>query len=95
MTTPIDTFLLKTMSQSVVLPGAARQTENDVDLPLFVPVMTLDRFSVLSGIPRGVLQGNCDRGYIPTHVIGRRRVVNVSRLNQLLLVNGGCHDSGD
>jgi len=91
MSTLVDDFLLKAFTKNAQTLASPQQTDKDVDLPIFIPLMTLDRFSTLTGIPRGVLQGNCDRGYIPTHVIGRRRVVNVSLLNQLLLEREVCH----
>ena len=84
----IDDFLLKAMTKRFSQPKEIRvshRAEKEVDLPVFVPVMTLERFSDLSGIPPGVLRGNCDCGHIPTRIVGRRRVVNVSLLNQLLL----------
>ena len=85
MSSPIDAFLLKTMTSNAVLSGGIQSADKEPDLPIFVPVMTLTLFSALSGIPRDILRGNCDKGYIPTHFLGRRRVVNVSLLNQKLL----------
>lgn len=92
MSSVIDQFLLKTLTKSGTHSqgiGAGRIVKES-ELSIFVPVMTLERFSELTGIPPGVLRGNCDRGHIPTHVVGRRRVVNVSLLNRQLLEKEEC-----
>jgi hypothetical protein len=88
MSAVVDKFLLSVLAgtggnQSKKTQNVHFEVQND--LPVFVPLMTLDRFSAVSGIPRGILQGNVDRGYIPTRLIGRRRMVNVALLHYQLL----------
>jgi hypothetical protein len=45
-----------------------------------VPYMTKQRFSELSGVPLGVVDAWVDRGYIPSRVIGKHRLVNMALL---------------
>lgn len=44
---------------------------------LAVPLMTVEKFSLLVGLEPGVVQAQADRGYWPTLRVGRRRFVNV------------------
>lgn len=48
----------------------------------FVPLMSKERFAELSGVPFGVVDGWCNRGYIPTVVVGKHRMVNLVQLHQ-------------
>ena len=43
--------------------------------------MTIERFSQLSGLDEGVIQGHIRRGYLPTIKVGRYRMINVALLN--------------
>jgi hypothetical protein len=43
-----------------------------------VPVMTKLKFSELTCVPEGVVEGWLDRGYVPSLVIGKHRLVNVA-----------------
>lgn len=47
-----------------------------------IPVMHQERFAELSGVSRGVLEGWVNRGYIPTIVIGKHRLINLVELTQ-------------
>lgn len=49
------------------------------------PVMSKERFAELSGVPFGVVDGWCNRGYLPTMVIGKHRVINIVQLHQICL----------
>jgi len=49
---------------------------------LSVPVMNKERFSELSGVPLGVIEGWVIRGYIPTVLIGKHRLINLVQLTQ-------------
>lgn len=49
---------------------------------LSVPVMNKERFSDLTGVPIGVIEGWVNRGYIPTIVIGKHRLINLVQLTQ-------------
>lgn len=49
-------------------------------IPVTVPTMTIDRFSELSGLDEGVIQGHIRRGYLPTVKMGRYRMINVALL---------------
>lgn len=53
-----------------------------MQLLAFTPVQTVQLFSFFSGLPEGVLQGMIDRGQLPTHKIGKRRLVNLVKLAQ-------------
>ncbi|WP_447043564.1 DNA-binding protein [Vreelandella sp. H-I2] len=50
-------------------------------VPANVPTMTIERFSQLSGLDEGVIQGHIRRGYLPTIKVGRYRMINVALLN--------------
>lgn len=49
-------------------------------IPVTVPTMTIERFSELSGLDEGVIQGHIRRGYLPTVKMGRYRMINVALL---------------
>lgn len=57
------------MEQQVTIPSQA-----------FVPVMDKTRFSELTGIDAGVVQGWIERGYIPTIKLGKHRLINMALL---------------
>jgi len=50
-----------------------------------IPVMTREKFTELTGIPRGVLNAQIDKGYWPTIKIGKRSLINIEavRMNAL------------
>lgn len=47
-----------------------------------VPVMSKERFAELVGVTFGVVDGWCNRGYVPTVVIGKHRLINLVQLTQ-------------
>lgn len=47
-----------------------------------VPVMSKERFADLSGVSFGVVDGWCNRGYLPTVVIGKHKMINLVQLTQ-------------
>lgn len=47
---------------------------------LMVPYMTKQRFSEATGLPEGVIQGQMNRGQLPTEKIGKRRLINVAKM---------------
>ena len=53
-------------------------------LPVFVPVLSVDRYAKSIGIEVGVVDGWVKRGYIPTIKIGKRRLVNIAAMTQEL-----------
>ncbi|MGP5309618.1 DNA-binding protein [Vreelandella alkaliphila] len=57
------------------------ETSNAPQVPATVPTMTIERFSQLSGLDEGVIQGHIRRGYLPTIKVGRYRMINVALLN--------------
>lgn len=50
-----------------------------------VPVVSRARFSELTGVPEGVVQGWISKGYLPTYSIGKYTLINLSLLNNLAL----------
>jgi len=94
MTKQIDSFLLaaNTAKTKGRKPKASQPAASLPSLqqgqPLLIPLMSIDRFSELVGVSKGVLRGNIDKGYIPTKTVGRRRMVNLSKLNHDLI--GQC-----
>lgn len=49
-----------------------------------VPVMTREQFARAIGVERGVVDGWCDRGYLPTIRIGKYSLVNLFLFIKLL-----------
>ena len=52
---------------------------------LTLPLISRERFSELTGIPEGVVQGWIVRGYLPTYEIGKYRLVNLTLLNHMAM----------
>lgn len=50
--------------------------------PVFLPLMTVEAYAELAGIPFGVLTAQVDRGMWPTVKIGKRRLLNIAALWQ-------------
>jgi hypothetical protein len=48
----------------------------------FCPFMSTERYAHMIGQPKGVVRGWMDKGYIPTAVFGRRRLVNIAKLTR-------------
>lgn len=47
---------------------------------LFSPVVTKERFSELTGLEVGVIEGQVAKGHLPTVKIGRYRMINLVEL---------------
>ncbi len=47
-----------------------------------VPLMHKEKFAELVGVSYGVVDGWCERGYIPTRIVGKHKLVNLALLNQ-------------
>ncbi|MBD3896590.1 DNA-binding protein [Halomonas sp. ML-15] len=56
-------------------------------VPANVPLMTLERFSELSGLDEGVIYGHIRRGYLPSIKMGKYRLINVALLQAQCLSN--------
>ncbi|NOT98675.1 MAG: hypothetical protein HOO97_06230 [Sideroxydans sp.] len=52
---------------------------------LSLPIISVERFSELTGFPEGVLRGWIARGYMPTYRIGKYTAVNVALLNYMAM----------
>jgi len=52
--------------------------------PAFVPLLTIERYANSVGVTPHVVEAWIKRGYIPTHKVGRRRLVNIIALIQEL-----------
>ena len=55
-------------------------------LPVFVPVLTIDKFAEAAGVTKRVVTGWIDRGQIETHKIGKRRLINIAALTKELIL---------
>lgn len=53
----------------------------------YSPLMTVSQFAENVGVSEGVVVGWIKREYIPTHKIGRHRLVNIAQLNHKALFN--------
>lgn len=49
-------------------------------VPATVPLMTIERFSELTGLDQGVIYGQIRNGHLPAVKIGRYRMVNIALL---------------
>lgn len=58
---------------------------NESTLQPFTPVMSKERFAELSGVSFGVVDGWCNRGYLPTLVIGKHKMINMVQLHHVCL----------
>ncbi|MCH4564364.1 DNA-binding protein [Halomonas sp. EGI 63088] len=56
------------------------ETSNAPQVPASVPVMTVERFSELSGLTADTIRGQIQQGNLPFIKVGRRRLVNVALL---------------
>jgi len=52
------------------------------------PVMHKERFAEWVGVSVGVVEGWADRGYVPTVVIGKHKLINLVLLNEQCLKSG-------
>lgn len=50
-----------------------------------VPVVSRARFSEMTGVPEGVIQGWIGKGYVPTYSIGKYTLINLALLNRMAL----------
>jgi hypothetical protein len=50
-----------------------------------VQVMAREKFAELVGVSVGIVDGWCDRGYVPSVVIGKHRLINMVKLSQWCL----------
>lgn len=56
------------------------ETSNAPQVPATVPLMTIERFSELSGLTPDTIRGQLQQGNLPLIKVGRRRLVNVALL---------------
>jgi len=49
---------------------------------LAVPLMHKERFAELVGVTYGIVDGWCNRGYLPTKVVGKHQLINLVALTQ-------------
>lgn len=54
----------------------------------YSPIMTVSQFAEGVGVSEGVVTGWIKREYIPTHKVGRHRLVNVAKVNHKALFGG-------
>ena len=55
-------------------------------LPVFVPVLTIDKFAESAGVTKRVVTGWIDRGQIETYKIGKRRMINIAAMTKELIL---------
>jgi hypothetical protein len=48
----------------------------------YLPILTAERYALLSGSAIGVVEAQMDRRLLPVFVIGKRRFVNIEALRQ-------------
>lgn len=61
----------------------SEETQPDLQVPplqALVPYMSKQRFADLVGVEFGVVDAWVDRGYLPSRVIGKHRLINVAVL---------------
>ncbi|MCF6190355.1 MAG: helix-turn-helix domain-containing protein [Cocleimonas sp.] len=63
------------------------KNDNDItNLPIFVPVLTIDKFAKAIGVTRRVVTNWIDQGHIDTLKIGKRRVINIAAMTKELIL---------
>lgn len=55
---------------------------NQFQIPVLVPVMTVEAFAAACGLPIGVIGAQVERGYWKTVKVGKYRFINVAALWQ-------------
>lgn len=63
------------------------QQVSNISISLSVPLMHKERFAELVGVSYGVVDGWVERGYVPSVVIGKHKLVNLVLLTQECLEN--------
>lgn len=63
------------------------QATSNISVTLSVPLMHKERFAELVGVSYGVVEGWVDRGYLPSVVVGKHKLVNLALLTQECLEN--------
>lgn len=53
-----------------------------VSFSLVLPLVTRDRFAELTGLPVGVVQGFCNKGYLSTVKLGKYSLINLEALRK-------------
>lgn len=61
-------------------PGSGQDLGPLLPFQVVVPFMTRQRYAELTGISLGVVDAWVDRGYVPSRVVGKRRLVNIAAL---------------
>ncbi|WP_045223682.1 hypothetical protein [Methyloterricola oryzae] len=49
-------------------------------LQLLVPYMTRQRYAELTGLAPGIVDAQVERGYLPSRIFGKHRLINVAQL---------------
>ncbi|OAM51519.1 hypothetical protein A7981_08495 [Methylovorus sp. MM2] len=50
-----------------------------------LPVISRQKFAEMIGMSEGIIEGWMNRGYLPTLLIGKHRLINLALLNKLAL----------
>ncbi|GGY10400.1 hypothetical protein GCM10007160_42070 [Litchfieldella qijiaojingensis] len=56
------------------------ETSQAPQVPACVPIMTIERFSELTGLSPDTIRGQLQQGNLPLYKVGRRRLINVALL---------------
>lgn len=54
-----------------------------------VPIMHWRQFALAVGLDDGVIRGLCDKGHLPSITLGKNRFINLAKLTQQCLTEGG------
>jgi len=66
-----------------------RTTHSELNIPLATaPLLTVERFAELIGLPLGVCQAQADRHLWPIVRVGKRRFINVELIRKQALEAG-------
>ena len=60
-----------------------------ITVPVFMPSCSFAYFAHLNNVSVNTVRGWADKGHIPTHVLGKHRVVNLARLTKMLAEEEG------
>jgi len=86
MLSGFDDYLLNVVTAS---DKAKQDVKDGAPVIVFnfnIPMMTPDFFCAVTGMQKGVLRGNTDRGYVPTVKVGKNKMINMTLLNYNLML---------
>ncbi|MBP9528211.1 MAG: hypothetical protein KBE71_07640 [Laribacter sp.] len=74
-------FIVQHLACKTTKKGA-KQVQIQLDVTTSTPLVTRQKFSELVGLPVGVVNAQCDKGYWPTVRVGKYSLVNLALIQK-------------